>query len=188
MPIGIVKSSDYLSELSNGGDKVIDKPVTGARSLPESKPLGRGIKADTPDSIRALVAQEVILGANVKEVAKEYNLSPTSINAYKVGANSLATYNRPSETLSRANHIFRDRIVRKASRLSLTALDSISREDFKTASLRDKSTVAKEMASIVRDMIPEVKDVDRSSNVQVIIHAPSQKRESDYIDTIISQD
>ena len=187
MPIGIINKQDYERE--------INKPVdsdTGARSdVPQvitDPAKGRGNNKEVPEPIRALIAQEVLLGAPSKLIAQEFKVSPSSISAYKNGSTSTASYNQPANSLKKKNVIFKDRIVKRASRHAIDALDSISPSDFASASLRDKAAVAKEMASIVRDMSSSEDSDNKGVAVQFIIHAPQMRKETDYIDGIVSQD
>jgi len=177
MPIGIVSPEDYEKEIVHKDDNKNIPARSGIiTQLPDK---GRGEKLETPEPIRALVAQEVLSGGTLRDIAREYNISPSSASAYAVGATSTSTYNSPDKKLNKKNNIFKDRIVRKAARLSLTALESISPDDFRNASLRDKSTVAREMASVVRDMIPDEHKAD-DKKVQIVIYAPSMKSMEDY--------
>jgi hypothetical protein len=173
MPIGIVNPDDYKKE-------VVDKPVIDKKTPYQEK---------VPAPIRALIAQEVMLGGTVRDVAKELGVQKSAAHAYSNNLTTTRIGFGSNEDLERRNNIFRNRIRTKAGRLSLTALDSIAPEDFMKATLRDKSSVAKEMASIVRDMTPDVnRNGGMTNNVQFIIHAPEVKREEDYIDVIVSND
>lgn len=176
MPIGIISKEDFDKEVGNNITNI------SARSVVITDPAkGRGNKPEVPEEIRNVIAQEALLGTPVSEIAKEFNISPSSIAAYKNGATSTTTYNEGDKKLKRANNIFKDRIVRRAGKLSITALDSIDENDFRNASLTDKANVAKQMASIVRDMTPEDSRGNESSNVQIVIHAPAMRRDDDYI-------
>lgn len=186
MPIGIINKDDYLKEIGNKSPDTSEN--TPARSIIVNDPAkGRGPAKEVPEPIRALIAQEVLLGAPSKLIAQEFKVSPSSISAYKNGATSTASYNNPANSLKKKNVIFKDRIVKRASRHAIDALDSISPSDFASASLRDKAAVAKEMASIVRDMSAS-EESHSGPAVQFIIHAPQMRKETDYIDGIVSQD
>lgn len=179
MPIGIVSQTDYEKEIVN---KNIDKDITTpARSgiVMDMPDKGRGNKLETPEPIRALVAQEILSGVSLRDVAREYNISTSSASAYAHGATSTASYNQLDKKLNKKNNIFKDRIVRKAGRLAITALDSISPDDFRGASLREKSSVAQQMASVVRDMISDDRPID-DKKVQIVIYAPAMKTVEDY--------
>jgi hypothetical protein len=179
MPIGIVSQTDYEKEIIN---KNVDKDtVTPARSgvITDMPEKGRGNKLETPEPIRALVAQEILSGGTLRDVAREYNISQSSASAYAHAATSTASYNQPNAPLKKKNNIFKDRIVKRAGRLALTALDSISPDDFRGASLRDKASVAQQMASVVRDMIPDDRAIE-DKKVQIVIYAPAMKTVEDY--------
>src|SRR5690348_6605463 len=155
MPIGIVNKEDYEKEIGNKKNVQDDDMPARSGIITNLPDKGRGEKLETPEPIRALIAQEVLSGGMLRDVAREYNVSQSSVAAYAHGAHSTASYNSPDGKLKKKNNIFKDRIVKRAGRLALTALDAISPDDFRNASLRDKSTVAREMASVVRDMIPD---------------------------------
>lgn len=191
MPIGIINKHDYEREVNPNKDNNI--PANNnfpARSVDIiiDKTKGRGNKSETPEEIRSLIAQESLLGTSSSQLSKEFNVSESSVSAYKKGATSTTTYNEGDKKLKNKNNIFRDRIVRRAGRLSISALDSISVDDFKNASLTDKANVAKQMASIVKDMSIVDNENDKLSNVQIVIHAPAMRSANDYIEGIVSVD
>ena len=96
MPIGIITQTDYEKEIvgnANGNGKIPARSVI----IEQDKSKGRGNKPEVPEEIRNVIAQEGMLGASSKDVAREFNVSPQSVNSYKNGSTSLATYNTPDK-------------------------------------------------------------------------------------------
>ncbi len=193
MPIGIVNKDDYKKETANnpiGMSPVVENSGARPIAIIESKgvPAGRGTR-EVPEAIRNVIAQEMILGGSRKEVGAIFGVSEQTTAAYKMGTRTLEKPGHDKKLKSK-NQIFRDTIIRKASRLSLKSINAINDEEVEAASVMEKASIAKTMASIVKDMTPiESSDNDSSTNVQVIIHAPAIRAEKDYYDgQIISQD
>jgi|SRR5215469_2287370 len=180
MPIGILSDHEFNEELTSITSNNVPARV-------DKKELGRGDKKEVPESVRATIAQESLLGMSASEVAQEFKISPQSVNAYKHGNTSLVTYNKPDKDLTKKNKSFKDRIVGKANHKLYKSLDAISDDELTNASLRDKSAVAKDMAAIVKSMTPS-EPIKIENDVKFVLFAPQVKEEQDYIDIIPVED
>lgn len=160
MPIGIVSEEMFREEVR------------------ERAPLGRNGKKEVPHEIRALAASEVISGAKLNDVARELGISPQSVSAYKNGATSLATYNKPDEKLKKANDEVKESIKGVALSKMMEAMNAISEANLKLSKPNVASAVARDMSTIVKNMSPNEDgiNVDKA----VIIYKSPMKEEADY--------
>ena len=181
MPIGIISQEDFNKELHNSNHKNVITNIP-ARSdqviIIDEIPKGRNGKPEVPAEIRSLIAQEALLGVSNKYLAREFNVSESSVSAYKNGATSTTTYDTGNKDLKKRNNIFRDRIVKKASRIALKTLSVIDEGEVAKLGPRDQMALAKDASAIVKNMTPEVDD--NQSNVNYIFFAPKQKEEEDF--------
>lgn len=168
MPIGIVNEDVFREEVR------------------ERTPLGRNGKKEVPHEIRALAASEAIAGGNKKEIAQELGISSQSINAYKNGATSLATYNKKDEKLQKANDEVKDKIRGVALNKMMDAMNAISKENLALSKPNVASAVARDMSTIVKNMDPREDgiNVDKA----VIIYKSPMKEEADYPVIDVQQD
>ena len=190
MAIGIVSDLDFESELN--------KLNSHSKSVPEVEirdktPLGRGEdNVGVPDSLRKIIGEtsEINGRKEALELAERFDISPSSVSAYSNGSTSCKTYNNPQTDLK--NHILsaKERISQKARRKLSLALGHITDEKLGSARVDIISSVARNMAAIVKDMEPSPIDPGQKSNLPpFVIFAPSFKKEShfdiiEYADTI----
>jgi hypothetical protein len=183
MAMGIASQEEFeleLLKLSNGnGSK------NGARIVSIEK--GRGPKEETPESVRKVIAESAIEGANASELAKTFNVSESSVSAYKNGATSTASYNEPDKSLNKHVNDVKGKIVVRANKKLMRALGNMTDDKFADAKLRDLAGIAKDMSAIVRNLEPS-KENDSDNKVQFIFFAPQMRKESDYPVIDISAD
>jgi len=181
MPLGIVSDADFEKELNkipnvNVGDTF---PRDLIPSISPLKTPGRYENIpNVPDSLRAIVAEEHISGADRTELARTFGISKQSVDAYKNGATSLATYNKPDKKLARHIDIFKERVTKRASRKLIGALDSIP-NDLSDEKPQVASQIAKDMSVIIKNMTPDI-PVQPNSGVNFVIFAPKQRDEKDF--------
>jgi predicted transcriptional regulator len=187
MPLGIITDEQLNKELNriiSIDKKDIDRIEREVRA-PVNQPKvvdikrGRGNQLEIPNEIRALVAEEVINGAPAKQVAKAFGISESSISAYKHDATSTTTYHEPNDQLADSNKIIREAITDKARGRLMSALDSITDDNIRSAKVKDIASIAKDMSVIVKNMEPNV-PVDNSKNTQVIIYRPRMRDEDEF--------
>lgn len=181
MPLGVVSSDQFDLEKSKIESEKNSKLIVIA---PAEK--GRNNKTETPVSVRALIAEEAITGTSIAEIAETFNVSKSSVSAYKNGVTSTAVYNdeKDKNLISHINKV-KNRITKKASNLLITALDSMSPDKFSDISVRDAAAVAKDMAVIVDKMIGSNTNKEEKSNqLHIHLHAPNQKSDDSYGEVI----
>jgi len=191
MALGIVSDDDFESALneSDRKKKIIIIPELEVNQnnkekvyIPEVINIkhGRGTGTkETPSFIRKLVASEAISGANVNELSELFNVSKSSISAYKNDATSTATYDEQNEELKRANDKVRNNIVGKAQQKLLDAISCITSEKLNDAKVNIASGVARDMSTIMRNVNPSGEGGSNNNN-KVIIYRPRMNEEDDY--------
>lgn len=180
MPLGIISNELMQAELERLQDKtpralIIEKPSVGR--TPEN--------GNTPDSIRKVIATEPLESS--KELARLFNVESSSVSAYKNGATGTASYNEPDLGLKAVALGAKERIAKKArNRLGL-ALNHITDEKLSEAKLSEISSVARDMASVVKAMEPTIEHEKNQLNAQFVFYAPRLKSESDYDSIVVSE-
>lgn len=174
MPIGIVSQNDIEKELEK------PMPMNGrVEKLPTSGRKEGDVAV--PDEVKKFIAEAAITSsATGKELADLMQVSESSVSAYKNGANSTASYNKPSPAI--ANHILsvKDKISKKAQRVLRGSLNSITEDKLNGIKAKDAAIIARQMAGIIKDMEPDTPMVPQDNRVQFIMFAPAMKRESDF--------
>ena len=186
MPLGVLSESDAKNELARFGIITYSNEIKeeqDARSE-ESNIVsfsdikrGRGNKEEVPESVRAFVASEAICGADPEVLSKEFNVSRSSISAYKQGAHSTASYNNPNADLLAKNQSAIDRIIGPAQSKILKAINSITDEKLDGSKARDAAAIASSLSSVVKNLQPEEKADNRT---QINVFVPRKNEEEDY--------
>lgn len=168
MPLGILTDDQFESEITKQNGVFVNLPNKG-----------RNGKVAVPESGRKLIGELAINGASTDELVREFGISASSISAYKNGATSTATYHQPNEDLK--NHVMeaRNKIVRRARKKLMQALDHITPDSMADCKARDLSGIAKDMSSIIRNMEPD-DEKEKSTNNQFIFMVPPMKKEIDF--------
>ena len=170
MPMGILSDKEFEEELSS-----IQVPS-------ESKLKGRGEVKEVPESLRKVIAEDAINGDSPKELSRAYGVSESSISAYKVGATSTSSYNRPDEKLLQAGISARSRLSSKSRRILIKALNQITDDKLKFTKAIELSSIAKNMSGIMNDMEERNKELINNGtiNQQVIIYKPRMQSEEEF--------
>lgn len=175
MPLGVLSEQEFEEELakanSNGNNSKGGKVVIIER--------GRGDKPETPESARKLISEMAIQGNDISSIVENFNISPSSISAYKHGSTSTASYDKPKEELTKHNNLVRDRIIKKARKKLVLAMDSITDSKIANCDAKELSSIAKDMSGVIKNLEPEVKP-EVGINAQFIFYAPQVKKEVDY--------
>jgi hypothetical protein len=194
MPIGIVSDDDFaleLERLKNPKPPSEFEPIQNEpnrekeeSSSPEIKtiePRGRGSSnVEVPDTLRSIIALTAIESgrAEALALAREFDISPSSVSAYTNGATSTASYNSPDPPLKKKINNTKERLGKIARGKLALSLRHITEDKLAEAKLRDVAAVAANMAAVVRQMEP---DSDKSvSQVNIVLYAPKLKSESSY--------
>lgn len=174
-PMGIVSDEDFNKEISNS-HVTVDKSVTPkptSEVIDIQKGRGEG-KKETPDEIRRLVGISAVNGEGTgAEIASAFNVSESSVSAYKVGSTSTASYHQPQESLLDSLNNHKAKISKKARARLMSALNSITPEKLEGVKARDLAAIAKDMSAIITDMEPQINpNVQQGNNVQFVFMAP----------------
>ncbi len=159
MPIGVVNDADFERELGSYSTSA------EIHQLPEK---GRGTgKANVPQSIRKIIGTEAVTnghGAGVA-LAKELNVSESSVSAYQKGATSTAMMDRPDPDLS--NHIneVKHNIASEARKKVSLAIQTITAQKLEDSSPRIAAGVARDLSTVVKNMEPAAEKDGRDNTV-----------------------
>ncbi len=186
MPLGIVNDEDFDQELLDQGlgNKVNTEPIRPEVIIPEiitpNTPGRRPGDNNVPDTVRQFIAEAGLLGASNAELSQLMNVSQSSVSAYKHGATSTATYHDKKPSI--VNHLnkAKERISRKARRVLNDSLDELTPEKLRSVKAKDNAIIARAMASIVKEMEPEVKIENNDNRVQFVMFAPAIRAEKHY--------
>jgi hypothetical protein len=174
MPLGIISDHDLNKEIDrlNGDNKpkaiVVDKPNVG-------RPVG---KTEVPETVRKVVAEELINGSSKDEVTSLFKVSESSASAYKNGANSTASYDKPDKELGNHVNNINQKIASTARARLVNAIKNITPEKLQDAKLKDLSQIAKDMSVVIKNIEPPREADD--NRVQFILFAPRVNKEDNY--------
>lgn len=186
----IVDDESFAKEVSKLSSKIIpienlpEPQIITSLDLiraPQVVDIKRGRSAgrvEIPNSIRALVAEEVINGAKASDVSKAFGVSPSSISAYKNDATSTASYDSPNKELKESNDLVRTNITNQARDKLLLALDHVTSDKMSAAKLSEIASVANSMSGIIRNLEPQGTSI--TNNTQVIVYKPRQREEDEF--------
>lgn len=176
MPLGIVSEADFELEIKNHiiGSARSDESNEKVIDIRHGRPIGRG---EVPTGLRELVAGEAIAGADVNELKEQFNVSASSISAYKHNATSTASYHTPDKKLKDSNDIVRRAIVGPAQSRLIKAIEAITDDKLAEASIKIASGIAKDMSSVIKNM--EGPDVVINNNA-VHVYRPRIREEDSY--------
>lgn len=171
MAMGIVDSSVLDAELSTLTNFIDAKTI-------EIK-HGRGNTNEVPSTLRKLVAQDSIAGVKASEIADAFDISKSSISAYKNGATSTSSYDNPDKELKSHVDSVKTEIASSARSKIIAALSHITENKLSDAKLSEVSMIAKDMATVMEKMEGNTSK-DKTVQHQVIIYAPRVRDENDY--------
>lgn len=182
MPIGIVSDLDFNLEVGNDyrkseSDHTLSNQLVRASILPMAD-LGRGNTKATPEIMREIIGDTAITESG-RDVSEAFGISQSSVSAYKVGAHSTSSYNKPDQQLKENVNKKRYKISNKASNRLVMALDSITPEKLSEVKVKDAASIAKDMSAVIKNMEPD-HGRENGPAVQFVFFSPRQKTESDY--------
>jgi len=155
-----------LSRLTNPSAKIV-----------KMDKLGRGDKKETPESLRALIAQDSLnQNGTAKQIAQAYGVSESSVNAYKGGATStdrMVNGKLDKDLVSR-----NEKIGKRAQNKMRLAIEHITKEKLEAAKVGEISQVAANMARVVEKTLPKVPENVTQNNI--IFYSPQQIGEGNY--------
>ena len=147
MRMMIVEDEDFELELN--------KSVNAKVEIIPAK--GRNGASATPESLRKLIANDILDGGNMAEVAEAYGVSRSSASAYANGATSTASYDKPANGLGEFVDAKRDKIKTRAQNKLLLALKHITDDKLTETKVVELSTIAANMSRVVEKTTPKTK-------------------------------
>lgn len=142
---------------------------------------GRGLHSvQVPEVLRAVIASDALenTSRSAKGIARAFDVSDSSLSAYKHGATSTASYDNPEAELKTKTNLTRNRIATKARSRLISALNHITPDKLEGAKLRDIAATAQAMSAVIRNIEPPAADV--GNNVNIVLFAPRVKNEDSY--------
>jgi hypothetical protein len=145
---------------------------------------GRGLgNVEVPNGLRKLIGEESAINGRQSaiDLARSLDISPSSVSAYDNGATSTASYNQ-QPNLTHINNA-RSRVSTRARNKLMMALRHISEDKLENAKVGEISAVARNMASIVKDMEPESPNKDGKNTLNqptFVFYSPQIKREDTF--------
>jgi len=178
MAMGVISQEEFNKELAklNGtnigsDEKVVGKVVDIAR--------GRSIGAkEIPEELRKVIATEAITNGNTQNISEAFGISKSSVDAYKNGATSCATYNSPDHDLANHNNQVKENIASSARSKLMIALGEITSDKVAGAKIKDIASIAKDLSGVVKNMEPAA-SINVNNN-QVIVYRPKLQDEDQY--------
>jgi len=181
MAIGVVTDSDFETEVNKSVSVKLPLGV-----VQDQNPKGRGEgNKEVPDSLRKVIGEVGAIDGRSEALAlgKMFGISPSAASAYSNGANSTTTYDIPNAGIKSVINKRKERISRRASKVLNASLDELTNEDkLKDVKPIELSSIARNMASIIKDMEPESEKIGQgeSGGVQFILYAPQLSKEDKY--------
>lgn len=181
MPMLIVDDDLFVSELNklNG-----TKPATS--NVVDMVKRGRNGSKEVPESLRKVISEEAIISGNSAKIAESFDISKSSVDSYKHGSTSTASYNEPDVELTQHNNDVRNQIVGSARGRLLSALESLTPEKLEAAKARDAASIAKDMSVVIKNMEPEIKSISENGPT-FVLYAPQYRDEKSF-DAIYAKD
>jgi hypothetical protein len=180
MPLGIVSEEEFAEELSK---TVVNNGVAERAQIRNITPNGnishngRNGANEVPESLRKIISEEALNGTTARELATTFKVSESSVAAYKVGKTSL--YREPDKNLKSFTDSVRDRIVTRANKKILVAMNELTTEKIAEGSAREISSVMKDLSAVVKNLEPQV-ERQEGPIVQFTYYAPPMRQENDF--------
>ena len=180
--MGIVSDRDFEKELDNLTPCPPMPIRPGAAIVPVNK--GRGPNPEVPEGLRKIIGEESAINgrASALDLADKFGVSPSSVSAYNHGSTSTSSYNE-QPGLAHINDA-KQRIAKKARNRLVTALNSLTKDKIESAKVKDISSVAKDMAAVIRTMEPEVSKTNGSNSGPTFIFYSPQMRSEKVFDVV----
>ena len=167
MPMMVCSETDFAKE--------VEMLNVDYRTIEKGRTVG---KKEVPAEIRKLAASEALVGISVEEIREKYNISASSISAYKNGATSTSSYHEPDKDLANNNRAVKATMSERAEAVGLEAIGLLTVEKLDKAKARDLAGIAKDMSSIMSNMREGGNDSGPKVNITIMV--PAVKEESDF--------
>lgn len=194
MSMGIVSDPDFELER----DKLDNVSKKTSEASPNESPIEGEVldipskgrqknSVEVPNSLRKLIGMESVENGRdaALELGRQFGISPSSVSAYTNGATSTKSYN--DRVNAEAINGAKRRITKKARIKLIKALDYITEDKLAGAKPLDLSSIAKNMAGIIKDIEPSDDEVKAKSSPNFIIYSP-QVRDERHFDVMINKE
>lgn len=167
MPMMVCSEEDFSKEVEmlNVNYKTLEKGRTEG-------------KKEVDPNIRKLIASEALVGVSVEEIRERYNISASSISAYKNGATSTASYHESNAELKSNNDMVKATMSERAEAVGLEAIGLLTVEKLDKAKARDLAGIAKDMSSIMSNMRENGNGSGPKVNITIMV--PPVREEQDF--------
>ncbi len=166
MSMGLVSNDEFEAEIAN----------TVEYKSTNNKGRGVGTK-NVPMAIRKIASETALIEGRTAAIAEELGISKASVDAYAHGATSCATYNEPHPELNAHLDKVRDETTSTARQKLKLALEQITADKLEKAKLKDASSIARDMSTIIKNLEPPVKPIDETGTKFVFLVPPMKKIE-----------
>ena len=175
--MGIVSDKEF--ELEHKKLTIVVQPVIKPNGIVQDINRGRGNgNVEVPNGLRRIIGETVISDGRQEALAlgRTFGISPPSVSAYGIGATSTSSYdqqpNKPTIISAK------DRIAKSARAKLRQALSALTSDKLIDTKAVDLSTIARNMAGIVKQMEPDVpQNPNGSGGPTFVIYAPQFKQE-----------
>lgn len=175
MAMGIVDDSELEAELKRNQVQIIERQRPG-RSPGD---------VNVPEALRKIISETAITDGRTEAVklADMFGVSPSSTSAYARGSTTTDAPKNSNQVLAEANRKVFGKIQKKAQTRLIMALDRIDGDTLANCNAVESSQVAKNLAGIVKDFTPELRDPTYNNphlQQQLVIYAPFIRREDEF--------
>jgi len=174
MAMGIVNDDELELELNKLNHS---KPLASVKEIIKGRGEGN---VEVPESLRKIIGETSELDGRKEAVAlaKMFDISESSVSAYARGSTSTSTYNSPTPSIVEHISKSKERISNKAKSRLFQSLKYITDEKLKAEpSVAILSTVAKNMAAIIKEMEPDQVTNNENNGIQFIFYSPHIRKE-----------
>lgn len=187
MAVGLLNDDEFEKEMGRykGFRKESHPSVPEIVDIPKESHGRAPGDNNVPDSLRKIIGETAVIDGRqaALSLAREFNISPSSVSAYAKGATSTTTYDTPSKSIFSHINKSRQRAIQRAQKTLNGALSAITQEKLDYSDAKDLSTIAKDCSVIIKNLEPE-KIVENQDNgirsPQFVIYAPQFKQENSF--------
>lgn len=188
MAMGIVSDSDFDNELEKLNPSSSQGPTdsnqnsnqTGVIQDAPGKGRGTGNK-EVPETLRRIIGEESAINGRQSgiELASQFGISPSSVSAYDVGANSTTSYaERPNQSFLNQQ---KEKVSKRARVKLMLALSKLTEDKLNDTKARELAGIAKDMSAVIKNMESDNKTNEPGQNGPTFIfYSPQMRKEESY--------
>jgi hypothetical protein len=174
--MGICSESDFDQELDTLTSQHKESN-TEIRRIERGRGEGN---VEVPELIREIIGEAAVENGSkaTKALTRSFDISDSSLSAYKKGATSTTSYHTPDPKLKDNIDLAKLRASNRARGKMMLAIRHLTEEKMEDAKPRDLAGIAKDMSVIIRNMEPKTEESNNNTNF--IFYAPRPRSESEY--------